>query len=179
MFFFTDVTSLPMSPEGTTLARPDVKGGVRMYEGSSHEMTPRTAVALGRVVLGKDAFTQLQEGELAKGDALSVAQIAGIMAAKQTSKLLPLCQDVFIKGVDVEFSLDEEDHAVEIRAFTRTLGTTGVQMEALTAVSIAALTIYDMCKSISKEIRITDVQLLAKTGGQSGDYRRTPSTSDD
>jgi molybdenum cofactor biosynthesis protein MoaC len=94
------------------------------------------------------------------------------MGAKQTSKLIPLCHDVYVKGVDVELTLNEEDHAVEIQAFTKTIGPTGVEMEALTAVSIAALTIYDMCKSVSKTIQITGVHLLAKTGGRSGDYRK-------
>lgn len=132
----------------------------------------RTAVAVGRVLLGEEAFRLVVENKIRKGDVLTIAQIAGIMGAKQTSKLIPLCHDVYVKGIDVEFTLSEEDHAVEIRAYTKTIGPTGVEMESLTAVSVAALTIYDMCKSVSKEICITDVHLLAKTGGQSGDYRK-------
>ncbi len=131
----------------------------------------RTAVATGTVVIGPEAFERVQEKTIRKGDVLSVAQIAGIMGAKQTSKLLPLCHDVQIDGVEVEFSLDAERHAIVIRAFTKSMGITGVEMEALTAVSIAALTIYDMCKSVTKEIRVNDVHLLAKTGGQSGNWK--------
>ena len=134
--------------------------------------TVRTAVAAGRVLLGEEAFTLVTENKVRKGDVLGIAQVAGIMGAKQTSKLIPLCHDVYVKGVDVELTLNPDDHAVEIQAFTKTVGPTGVEMEALTAVSVAALTIYDMCKSVSKAIQITDVHLLAKTGGQSGDYRK-------
>ncbi len=132
----------------------------------------RTAVASGRVLVGETVFQMIQENKVRKGDVLSIAQIAGIMGAKQTSKLIPLCHDVALKGVDVVLTLEETDFAVDIKAFTKTLGSTGVEMEALTAVSVAALTVYDMCKSVTKGIRITDVHLLAKTGGQSGDYRK-------
>ena len=132
----------------------------------------RTAVASGRVIVGETVFQMIQENKVRKGDVLSIAQIAGIMGAKQTSKLIPLCHDVALKGVDVVLTLEETDFAVDIKAFTKTLGSTGVEMEALTAVSVAALTVYDMCKSVTKGIRITDVHLLAKTGGQSGDYRK-------
>ena len=134
--------------------------------------TVRTAMASGRVLLGEEAYALVAESKIHKGDVLSTAQIAGILGAKQTSKLIPLCHDVYVKGVDVELTLNPDDHAVEIQAFTKTVGPTGVEMEALTAVSVAALTIYDMCKSVSKAIQITDVHLLAKTGGQSGDYRK-------
>jgi molybdenum cofactor biosynthesis protein MoaC len=133
--------------------------------------TLRTALASGRVLLGEDAFRQVQSGTLAKGDAITTAQIAGILGGKQTSRLLPLCHDVALKGIDLELTLDEDDFALDIRAFVKTFGQTGVEMEALTAVSVAALTVYDMVKSVSKGVRITDVHLIAKTGGQSGDYR--------
>jgi len=132
----------------------------------------RTAVAGGRVLVGEDVYRLVEENKIRKGDVLSIAQIAGIMGAKQTSKLIPLCHDVALKGVDIEITLQEEVFAIEIKAFVKTVGHTGVEMEALTGVSVAALTIYDMCKSVSKEIRITDIHLLAKTGGQSGDYRK-------
>lgn len=134
--------------------------------------TVRTAVASGRVQLGEDVYRLVEENKMRKGDVLSIAQIAGIMGAKQTSKLIPLCHDVALQGVDVVLSLKEDDFSVDIKAFAKTRGSTGVEMEALTAVSIAALTVYDMCKSASKGISITDVHLLAKTGGQSGDYRK-------
>ena len=131
----------------------------------------RTAVAAGRVLLGEAAYERVRDNDIEKGDVLTTAQISGIMGAKQTSKLLPLCHDVQVEGVDVEFSLSEEDTAIDIRAYTKSVGVTGVEMEALTAVSIAALTIYDMCKSVTKGIRIDDVHLLAKTGGQSGNWK--------
>ncbi len=143
-----------------------------MVDVSTKTDTVRTAVAAGRVLLGEEAFGLVTENKIRKGDVLGIAQVAGIMGAKQTSKLIPLCHDVYVKGVDVEFTLNPDDHAVDIQAYTKTVGPTGVEMEALTAVSVAALTIYDMCKSVSKAIQITDVHLLAKTGGQSGDYRK-------
>ena len=141
-----------------------------MVDVSDKPSSARSAVASGRVVLGRDAFERVKENSIAKGDVLSVAQIAGIMGAKQTSKLIPLCHDVSLKGVDVELTLNDEDSCIEIRTFAKSVGPTGVEMEALTAVSVAALTIYDMCKSVSKEIEITEIHLRAKTGGQSGDY---------
>lgn len=155
------------------LTHLDPQGGVRMVDVGDKPPSTRTAVAAGRVRVGDEAFSLIQSGNIRKGNVLSVAQIAGILAAKQTSRLIPLCHDVQIKGVEVALTLDEAEHAVEIRAYIKTSGPTGVEMEALTAVSIAALTVYDMCKSISKRIEITDIRLLAKTGGQSGDYLRS------
>jgi cyclic pyranopterin monophosphate synthase len=133
----------------------------------------RTAVARGRVLLGADAFLRVQEGRMGQGDVLGMAQVAGILGAKQASRLVPLCQDAPLSAIDLDLSLNGVDWAVEIRAFVKTGAPTGVEVEALTAVSVAALTVYDLCKSVSRDITITDVQLLAKTGGQSGDYRRT------
>lgn len=159
-------------PETSTLSHVDPKGGVRMVDVSKKPDSVRTAVATGKVLLGDEAYRRVQEKAVQKGDVLTVAQIAGIMSAKETSRLIPLCHDVQIDGVDVEFAFNDEEQAIEIRAYTKSLGVTGVEMEALTAVSITALTIYDMCKSISKGIRITDIHLLAKTGGQSGNYRK-------
>ncbi|ARA93452.1 MAG: cyclic pyranopterin monophosphate synthase MoaC [Bacteroidetes bacterium] len=158
--------------DSPTLTHVNPQGGVRMVDVGAKPDTVRTAVAAGRVLLGSQAFQLVQENKVRKGDVLTVAQIAGIMGAKQTSKLIPLCHDVQVKGVDVELVLNEADQAIDIRAYAKTTGPTGVEMEALTAVSIAGLTIYDMCKSVSKEIVITDIHLLAKTGGQSGDYRK-------
>ncbi len=149
-----------------------------MVDVSEKSDSVRTAVAIGTVVLGREAFERVRENDIQKGDVLTTAQIAGIMGAKQTSKLIPLCHDVQIDGVDVELDFNEERSAVDIRAYTKSMGVTGVEMEALTAVSITALTIYDMAKSITKDIRITDIQLLAKTGGQSGDYRRQEKLQD-
>lgn len=158
--------------ESHTLTHVRPEGGVRMVDVSEKSDSVRTAVATGKVLLGEEAFQRVQDDDIQKGDVLTTAQIAGILGAKQTSQLIPLCHDVQIDGVDVEFTFDEEEHAIEIRAYTKSIGVTGVEMEALTAVSITALTIYDMCKSVSKGIRVTDIHLLAKTGGQSGNYRK-------
>ncbi len=154
------------------LTHVDPQGGVQMVDVADKRSTVRTAVAVGRVILGEEAFRLVAENKIRKGDVLTLAQIAGIMGAKQTSKLIPLCHDVLLRGVDVELTLNETALAVDVRAYTKSVGPTGVEMEALTAVSVAALTIYDMCKSVSKAILITDIHLLAKTGGQSGDYRK-------
>jgi cyclic pyranopterin phosphate synthase len=148
------------------------EGGVHMVDVSAKPDTVRTAVASGRVILPADVLRAILAHEVRKGDVLTVAQIAGILGAKQTSQLIPLCHHVNLTGVDMELKPNEETSSIEIRAFTKATGPTGVEMEALTAVAVAALTIYDMCKSLSKEIVITDIQLLAKTGGASGDYRK-------
>ena len=132
----------------------------------------RTAIAVGKVILGHDAFQKVKDNTLRKGDVVSIAQIAGIMGAKETSRLIPLCHAVQIQSIDVELTLLEIESAIEIRSFAKSLGPTGVEMEALTAVSIAALTVYDMCKAITKDITIDQIHLLAKTGGASGDYRK-------
>lgn len=141
-----------------------------MVDISDKADTVRTAVARGRVILGEEAFRQLADQKIAKGDVLGIAQVAGIMGAKRTSVLIPLCHSIPVTGIEVIFRLEETDHAVEIEASARSVGPTGVEMEALTAISTAALTIYDMCKSVSKAIRITDIELLAKSGGKTGDY---------
>lgn len=155
------------------LTHVDPEGGVKMVDVSAKPNSARTAVATGKVIVGEKAFTLISENRITKGDVLSLAQIAGIMGAKHTSKLIPLCHDVALKGVDVELTLNEDDASVDLRAFAKSIGPTGVEMEALTAVSIAALTVYDMCKSVSKDIEITNIHLRAKTGGQSGDYLRS------
>jgi cyclic pyranopterin phosphate synthase len=147
-------------------------GGVHMVDVSAKPETVRTAVAVGLVRLGPDAFQKVQDNTIRKGDVVSIAQIAGIMGAKETSRLIPLCHAVQIQSIDVELTLLEDRHAIEIRAFAKSIGPTGVEMEALTAVSIAALTVYDMCKAITKDITIDQIHLLAKTGGASGDYRK-------
>ncbi len=142
-----------------------------MDEVSEQPDSARTAVAFGRVHLSDEAFRRVRDHNISKGDVLTTAQIAGIMGAKQTDKLIPLCHDVTINGVEVDLTLSDEEQAIDIRAFTKSFGVTGVEMEALTAVSVAALTVYDMCKSVSKDIRIGNVHLRAKTGGQSGNWK--------
>ncbi len=141
-----------------------------MVDVSTKQVTPRRAVAAGRVVLGGEAFQALVAGDATKGDVLTTAEVAGIMGAKETSRLVPLCHPVLLDAVDLKFELCDVDHAVDIRAETTSVGRTGVEMEALTAVAVAALTVYDMCKSFSKAIRIMDVRLISKEGGSRGPY---------
>ena len=154
------------------LTHVDEQGNVRMVDVSEKSDTVRTAVAEGRVLVGPEAFRRIKEDDIRKGNVLAVAQIAGIQGAKETSRLIPLCHGLNLAGVEVELELDEEETAVRVRTIAKTAGPTGVEMEALAAASIAALTVYDMCKSVTKDIEITDIRLLAKTGGQSGNYRR-------
>lgn len=159
--------------EAPTLSHLDERGRARMVDIGPKPATARTAVASGRVVLGREAFDLVKANQIRKGDVLTVANVAGVMAAKRTSLLLPLCHDVMLQNVEIGFEFDEVTSAVEVKAIAKTEGPTGVEMEALTAVSIAALTIYDMCKSVSRDISVTDVRLLAKSGGQRGDFIRT------
>ena len=158
--------------DAPSLSHIDDAGRARMVDISHKATTARTAVAAGRVVIGAEALRLLRDGDLQKGDALAVAQVAGVLGAKQASRLLPLCHDVLLQNVEIEFTLDDDAGALDIRALTKSDGPTGVEMEALTAVSVAALTVYDMCKSVAPGIEITNVRLLAKSGGRDGDYRR-------
>ena len=146
------------------------QGRARMVDVSEKEATFRTARAAGRVRMRAETAKAIKTGGVAKGDVLSVAQVAGIMAAKRTWELIPMCHPLSLTGVDVSFSLGED--FVDIEATARCKGETGVEMEALTAVSAAALTVYDMCKALQKDMEITDVRLLEKTGGKSGTFRR-------
>ena len=132
--------------------------------------TRRVAVADGRVTMSQDTLNTVKSGGLKKGDVLSVAQLAGIMGAKQTALLIPLCHPLALSHVDVQLTLNEPDCAIDIRAECRLDGKTGVEMEALTAVSVAALTVYDMCKAIDKAMVIRDIRLLHKSGGKSGTF---------
>lgn len=134
--------------------------------------TERVAVASAMVLLGPVAFKLVQQNQLKKGDALVVAQLAGVQAAKLTSQLIPLCHHVALSHVHVQLELDSTRHAVLIQASCRARGPTGVEMEALTSAALAALTVYDMCKAVSRDIVVTEVKLISKTGGQRGDFRR-------
>ena len=147
-------------------------GRPRMVEVGEKSATRRTARAAGRVLVSRETLEMIRSGGGKKGDVLAAAQVAGIMAAKRTWELVPMCHQVPLTGVDLEFCLEEEPPAVEIRAAARCTGQTGVEMEALTAVSAAALTIYDMCKAVQRDMVITDIRLLEKTGGKSGDFLR-------
>ena len=147
-------------------------GRAKMVDVSEKSETSRTAVAAGRVRMNHETFELVKTGGMKKGDVLGAAQIAGIMAAKRTPDLIPMCHSLLLSGVDMAFELNDADCAVEITATVRCLGVTGVEMEALTAVSVAALTVYDMCKAVQKDMEITDIRLLSKSGGKSGDYHR-------
>ena len=150
------------------LTHLDAGGAARMVDVSQKDETVRVAVAAGRVVMSPEALQQVRSGDAAKGDVLGTARIAGIMGAKRTHDLVPLCHPLALSGVNVDLSLGAD--AVEVRATVRTRGPTGVEMEALTAVSIACLTIYDMVKAVDRGMVITDVRLLEKSGGRSGTW---------
>ena len=145
-------------------------GSVQMVDVGAKSATDRVAVAAGRVFMQAETLGLIRAGELKKGDVLGVARIAGIMAAKRTAELIPLCHPLPLDKIALDLSLDEEASAVDIRATVRTAGKTGVEMEALTAVSVAALSIYDMAKAVDRGMRISDIRLLEKRGGASGDY---------
>lgn len=146
------------------------KGYARMVDVTEKTETIREAVAHGSIYMKKATIRAILEGKIKKGDVLSVAQVGGIMGAKSTSDIIPMCHNINIYGADLEFSIDEENCKIDIFATVKTYGVTGVEMEALTAVSIAALTIYDMCKAIDKEMIISDIYIVKKTGGKSGDF---------
>jgi cyclic pyranopterin phosphate synthase len=152
------------------LTHLDEQGAARMVDVGAKPDSERAAVAGGVVYMQPETLRLIRDGALKKGDVLTVARIAGIMAAKRTSELIPLCHPIALTKVDVDLSLDEAASAVRIRAMARTIGKTGVEMEALTAVSAAALTIYDMAKAVDRGMRISDIRLLEKHGGQHGDY---------
>ena len=147
-------------------------GQARMVDVGEKLTTKRVAIARGTVKMQPETLRLIKEGGHKKGDVLAVAQIGGIMGAKRTADLIPMCHPLFITGVDLAFELDEQSATVQIIAEARTEGQTGVEMEALTAVSVAALTIYDMCKAVDKGMEITDICLLKKSGGKSGTYLR-------
>lgn len=148
------------------------EGRARMVEVGEKPETNREAVARGTVFMKPETLELIQSRNIAKGDVLAVAQIAGIMGAKRTAELIPMCHPLFISGIDLQFRINPDRSSVEIEARVRCQGKTGVEMEALTAVSIAALTIYDMCKAVDRGMVIGEIRLTEKTGGKSGTYRR-------
>ena len=150
----------------------DNDGKARMVDVSGKNSSLRIAKAKAIVFLSKEAFLSVKENKIQKGDVLAVAKIAGIQAAKKTSEIVPLCHNIFLSFVDLNFHLNEKENCIEIESEAKTDSMRGVEMEAMTAVSVAALTIYDMCKGLDKSILISDIQLLSKTGGKSGDYKR-------
>jgi len=162
----SSVTMAPMSE----LTHLDEHGQARMVDVGAKPETAREAVATGRVRMQGETLRQLREGNLPKGDVLGTARVAGIMAAKRTSELIPLCHPLLLTNVTVDFSFDDALSAVEIVATVKCRGQTGVEMEALTAVSVAALTIYDMAKAIERGMVIEGIRLLDKRGGKSGHW---------
>ena len=148
------------------------QGRAKMVDVGEKAPSRRTATAGARVLVSRETYSLIQTGGMKKGDVLTVAQIAGVMGAKRTPDLIPMCHPILISGINLELSLDEERCAVDIRATVSCDGKTGVEMEALTAASVAALTVYDMCKAVQKDMVITDVRLLKKTGGIHGDFER-------
>ena len=148
------------------------EGRAKMVDVGEKPESRRTAIAAARVLVNRETFGLIQSGGMKKGDVLTVAQIAGVMGAKRTPDLIPMCHPVIIDGIDLSLHLDEERCSVEIEATVSCDGRTGVEMEALTAVSTAALTVYDMCKAVQKDMVISDIRLLSKTGGVHGDFVR-------
>ena len=148
------------------------QGRARMVDVGEKEITHREAAAAARVLVDRETFDLIRSGGVKKGDVLTVAQIAGILGAKRTPDLIPMCHPVQISGVDLKLTLDEARCAVEITATAKCDGRTGVEMEALTAASVAALTVYDMCKAVQRDMVITDIRLLSKSGGIHGDFQR-------
>ena len=144
------------------------EGRAKMVDVSEKSTTVRQATAMARVRMQESTLELIRQGGMKKGDVLAVAQVAGIMAAKQTAQMIPMCHPLALSGVDISFRFEEE--ALVLRATVRCTGQTGVEMEALHAVSVAALTVYDMCKAVQKDMEITDLRLLQKSGGKSGDY---------
>jgi len=154
------------------LTHTDKQGRPRMVDVTSKQLTGRAAVARGSVYMKKETFRLIKAGKVSKGDVLGTAKVAGIMAAKKTSEIIPLCHPLNITSVDIDFKFDEKKIGIEIESKVRTIGQTGVEMEALTAVAAAALTIYDMCKAVDKEMVISDIMLIEKSGGKSGKFKR-------
>lgn len=153
------------------LTHVNSEGKAEMVDISLKDDSVRTASASGKVYVSAEVFIKIKNNEVEKGDVLSIAKFAGIQAAKKTSELIPLCHNIPISKVQVELKLNEKDSSVEITSFAKTVAKTGIEMEALTAVSIASLTVYDMCKAHDKSIKISDIRLLSKTGGKSGDFK--------
>lgn len=154
----------------TKLTHLDEQGRARMVDVTEKETTVREARARGTVIMRPKTFRMIVTGEMGKGDVLGVAKVAGIMGAKQTAEIIPLCHPLNITNIEITFTPVEAEHRIEIEAQVKVTGRTGVEMEALTAVAIAALTIYDMCKAVDREMAISDIHLVEKKGGKSGHF---------
>ena len=159
-----------MNNQTTGLTHVDVHGKANMVDVTDKQMTQRQAVAEGYISMSDQAFSMLKDNAHAKGDVLSIAQIAGIQGAKKCSDLIPLCHPLMLSKVQIEFETIDAENKVRIQALCKLAGQTGVEMEALTAVSIAALTLFDMCKAVDPHMQISDIKVLSKQGGKSGDW---------
>lgn len=148
----------------------DESGNARMVDVSDKDKTKRVAIAVSKIKVSKETLKLIEKGEIGKGDVLGVARVAGIMSSKQTSNLIPMCHPLMISSCDIEFNIDKEESCINIKATVKIFDKTGVEMEALTAATITALTIYDMCKAVDKRMIIEDTHLLKKTGGKSGEF---------
>ncbi|MGN0416901.1 cyclic pyranopterin monophosphate synthase MoaC [Anaerostipes faecalis] len=149
----------------------DQQGNAIMVDVTNKNETVRTAVAVGKIQVSQEVFTKIKEEKIGKGDVLGTARIAGIMAAKKTFELIPLCHILMLTKCTVDFEMMEKDLEIQAKCTVKTTGKTGVEMEALTGVQIALLTIYDMCKAVDKSMMINEIHLLKKTGGKSGDFQ--------
>ena len=152
------------------LTHIDEKGRPRMVDVGAKDDTRRIAVARGSIYMKPETLQRIQARSIEKGDVLSVAQTAGIMAAKHTAGAIPMCHNILITGIEMDFLIDDQNSAIHIDACATTIGKTGIEMESLYAVSVAALTIYDMCKAIDRGMQISDIRLVRKSGGKSGDF---------
>ena len=155
------------------LTHLDAQGKANMVDVGAKPDSERRAVAAGKVIMKKETLNAIRDGNIKKGDVTSVARIAGIMGAKRTAELIPLCHPIPLDKIALELDMDDDRNAINIVATVKSTGKTGVEMEALTAVAVAALTIYDMAKAIDREMRITDLRLLEKRGGTRGDFAAT------
>lgn len=153
------------------LSHINESGKAKMVDVSTKVNTERAAIAKGMVLLNAEAYQAVKNNTMIKGDVLSIAKIGAIQAAKRTAALIPLCHNIFISFLDLSFEMLDDENAIVITSIAKTNSNTGIEMEAITAVSVAGLIIYDMCKAIDKTIRITDIRLTSKTGGKSGDFR--------
>lgn len=148
----------------------DKSGNARMVDVSDKNKTERVAIAVSRIKMSRETLELIKKGGIGKGDVLGVARVAGIMASKQTSNLIPMCHPLMISSSNIDFEIDHKESAIDIKATVKIVDKTGVEMEALTAATIAALTIYDMCKAVDKRMVIESTHLLKKTGGKSGEF---------
>ena len=148
----------------------DSKGNAIMVEGTEKNVTQRQAIARGKIFVNKETYDRILQGNMAKGDVLAVARVAGIMATKKTSELIPMCHPLMLTKSQIDFEFNEEEKSITAISLVKLAGQTGVEMEALTGVNVALLTIYDMCKAIDKNMVISDIHLVEKTGGKSGKF---------